>query len=93
MSLQEIHQPSAKPSPTNTNKRRPTFTLADWMPVVEKWENRDRMHDSFTLAELIAEHLGTYPDGTPVVSTQSYYAWRKMVRAELARQKNKGDQG
>ncbi len=87
MSLQEIHQQSEKSSQASGNKRRPTFTLEDWMPVVEKWENRDRMHDSFTLAELIAEHLGTYPDGTPVVAIQSYYAWRKIVLAEFAKQK------
>ena len=87
MSLQEIHQPSAKSTRINGNKRRPTLTLEDWTPVVEKWENRDRIHDSFTLAELIAEHLGTYPDGTPVVSTQSYYAWRKMVLAERTKEK------
>ncbi|MBL6960244.1 MAG: hypothetical protein ISR59_03980 [Anaerolineales bacterium] len=87
MSLQEIHQLSAKSSRINGNRRKLTFTLENWIPVVEKWESRDRTHDSFTLAELIAEHFGTQPDGTPVVSTQSYYAWRKRVLAERAKAK------
>ena len=88
MSLQAVHnRPSSKSTRINSDKRRPMFTLEDWKPVVEKWESRDRTHDSFTLAELIAEHLGTYPDGSPVVSTQSYYAWRKLVLVERAKEK------
>ena len=88
MSLQAVqnHSPS-KSTRINSAKRRPMFTLQDWMPVVEKWENRDRTSDSFTLEELIAEHLGTYPDGSPVVSTQTYYVWRKLVFAERAKDK------
>ncbi len=88
MSLQAVHHhPSPKSTHLNSAKRRPTFTLEDWKPVVEQWENRDRTRDTFTLSELIAEHLGTYPDGSPVVSTQAYYAWRKRVLAERAKDK------
>jgi len=89
MSLQAgQNHSSPKSTHINSAKRRPIFTLQDWMPVVEKWENRDRTRDTFTLAELIAEHFGTYPDGSPVVSTQTYYAWRKRVLAERAKDKS-----
>lgn len=88
MSLQAVHHhPSPKPTRASSDKRRRIFTLEGWKPVVEKWENRDRTRDTFTLAELIAEHLGTYPDGSPVVSTQTYYIWRKLVLAERAKDK------
>ena len=88
MSLQAVHHhPSSKPTRINSDKRRPIFTLQDWVPVVEKRENRDRTRDSFTLDELIAEHLGTHLDGSPVVPTQTYYAWRKLVLAERAKDK------
>ena len=88
MSLQEVHNhPSPKSIRINSDRRKLAFTLEDWIPVVEKWESRDRTRDSFMLAELLEEYLGTYPDGSPVVSTQSYYAWRKRVLAELAKEK------
>ncbi len=71
--------------------RKPTFTLERWLPIAAKWENRDPMRDAFTLAELIADHLGTNPDGSPIVSEQTYYSlWRPRAIEELKRRsKNK----
>ena len=97
MSLEEVQD--SLPSPNNQAKaldserisqrgRKPVFTIESWIPVVEKWENRDRMHQSFTLEELLKEHFGTYPDGTSIVSVQTYYAWARRVHKYLARQKN-----
>ena len=66
--------------------RKPTFTLERWLPIAQKWENRDPVVDAFTLGELIAEHLGTNADGSPIMSEQSYYSmWRDLALAELER--------
>lgn len=70
--------------------RKPTFTLERWLPIAAKWENRDPIRDAFTLAELIAEHLGTNPDGSPIVSEQTYYSlWRARAIDELKRRSKK----
>ncbi len=64
--------------------RKPTFPLERWLPIAQKWENRDPVVDAFTLGELIAEHLGTNADGSPIMSEQSYYSmWRDLAMAEL----------
>jgi hypothetical protein len=64
--------------------RKPVFPLDRWLPIAAKWESRDSIRDAFTLGELIAEHLGTNPDGSPVVSEQAYYStWRKRALEEL----------
>lgn len=79
--------------------RKPTFPLDRWLPIAAKWENRDPIRDAFTLGELIAQHLGTNPDGTPIVSEQTYYTtWRSRAIKELqrrtaARQKAFGSKG
>jgi hypothetical protein len=66
--------------------RKPTFTLERWLPIALQWENRDTTRDAFTLGELIAEHLGTNSDGSPVVSEQTYYStWRERAIEELQR--------
>ena len=66
--------------------RKPTFPLERWIPIAMKWENRDPIRDAFTLGELIAEHLGTNSDGSPVVSEQTYYSiWRKRAMNEIRR--------
>jgi hypothetical protein len=70
--------------------RKPTFTLERWLPIAAKWENRDHMRDAFTLAELIADHLGTNPDGSPIVSEQTYYSlWRARAIEEIKRRSKK----
>lgn len=70
--------------------RKPTFTLERWLPIAAKWENRDPIRDAFTLADLIADHLGTNPDGSPIVSEQIYYSlWRARAIEELKRRSKK----
>lgn len=64
--------------------RKPTFPLERWLPIAAQWENRDPIRDAFTLGELIAEHLGTNSDGSPIVSEQTYYSvWRQRAIEEL----------
>jgi hypothetical protein len=64
--------------------RKPTFPLERWIPIALKWENRDPIRDAFTLGELIAEHLGTNSDGSPIVSEQTYYSvWRQRAINEI----------
>ena len=66
--------------------RKPTFPLEAWLPIAAKWENRDPIRDAFTLEDLIRESLGENPDGSPVVSAQSYYStWRDRAMEELQR--------
>jgi hypothetical protein len=66
--------------------RKPTFPLERWIPIAMKWENRDTFRDAFTLGELIAEHLGTNSDGSPIVSEQTYYStWRQRAMDEIRR--------
>jgi len=66
--------------------RKPTFPLERWIPIAMKWENRDPIRDAFTLGELIAEHLGTNSDGSPIVSEQTYYSvWRQRAIDEIRR--------
>lgn len=64
--------------------RKPTFPLERWIPIALQWENRDPIRDAFTLGELIAEHLGTNSDGSPIVSEQTYYSvWRQRAMDEI----------
>lgn len=66
--------------------RKPTFPLEAWLPIAAKWENRDPICDAFTLEDLIRDSLGKNLDGSPIVSTQSYYStWRGRAMKELAR--------
>ncbi len=69
--------------------RKPTFPLERWIPIAMQWENRDPIRDAFTLGELIAEHLGTNSDGSPIVSEQTYYSlWRQRATDEIRRRAN-----
>ena len=66
--------------------RKPTFPLEAWLPIAATWENRDPIRDAFTLEDLIRDSLGKNSDGSPIVSTQSYYStWRGRAMKELAR--------
>lgn len=67
--------------------RRPTYSLERWARVVQAWENRDLLRNTMTLSEFLAEEFGTYADGSPQMSENSYYEWRKKVFMELKRQK------
>lgn len=66
--------------------RRPTYSLDRWMRVVQAWENRDLQRNTMTLSEYLAEQFGTYADGSPQMSENSYYEWRKKVFMELRKQ-------
>ena len=66
--------------------RKPTFTVDRWVPIAQKWENRDPIRDAFTIGELISEHLGTNEDGSPVISEQTYYSvWKDRALKEIQR--------
>ena len=79
-----------KPLRPRRRGRKPAFPLERWLPIAAQWEGRDSIRDAFTLAELIAEHLGTNPDGSPVVSEQAYYTtWRDRALEELERRAKK----
>jgi hypothetical protein len=76
---------------TSPKRGRPaTYSIDHWIPVVSAWENRDRWRNTLTLAEFLAEKFGTNADGSPVMSVNSYYDWKKRVLAEL--QKRKAEQ-
>ena len=68
--------------------RKPTFPLEAWLPIAAIWENRDPIRDAFTLDDLIKEHLGENPDGSPIISKQVYYSkWRDLALEELDRRR------
>lgn len=63
--------------------RPPTHSIDRWTRVVLAWENRDPLHNPMTLAEFLSQEFGTYADGSPRMSENSYYDWRKRVMDEL----------
>lgn len=67
--------------------RRPTHSLERWARVVQAWESRDTLRNTLTLSEFLAEEFGVYADGSPQMSENSYYEWRKRVLQEIRRQK------
>ena len=69
--------------------RRPTHSLDRWVGVVQAWENRDTQRNTMTLSEYLAEQFGTYADGSPQMSENSYYEWRKKVLMELRKQESR----
>jgi len=69
--------------------RRPTHSLDRWARVVQAWENRDTQRNTMTLSEYLAEQFGTYADGSPQMSENSYYEWRKKVFRELRKQESR----
>ena len=66
--------------------RKPTYSIDRWKRIVLKWENRDTLRDTMTLADLLAEEFGTHADGSPKMTEQSYYDWRDKVFAEVKKQ-------
>ncbi len=66
--------------------RPPTYPLARWQRVVLAWENRDPLRNPMTLSEFLCEEFGTYVDGSPRMSENSYYEWRKRVLEELRKE-------
>lgn len=64
------------------------FPLEAWLPIAAIWENRDPIRDAFTLDDLIKEHLGENPNGSPIISKQVYYStWRDLALEELDRRR------
>jgi len=63
--------------------RKPTYSIDRWRRIVLKWENRDTLRDTMTLADLLAEEFGTHADGSPGMTEQSYYDWRDKVFTEI----------
>lgn len=74
--------------------RRPTYSLERWIRVVQAWENRNLQQNTMTLSEYLAEQFGIHADGSPKMSENSYYEWKKKVLKELqkreARKKRTG---
>lgn len=66
--------------------RKPTYSIDRWKRIVMKWENRDTLRDTMTLADHLAEEFGTNADGSPKMTEQSYYDWRDKVFAELKKE-------
>lgn len=67
--------------------RRPTHSLKRWIQVVKAWEDRDPRENTMTLSEYLGEQFGIYADGSPKMSQNSYYAWKKKVLRELQMRK------
>ncbi len=63
--------------------RPPTHSFDRWTRVVLAWDNRDPYRNPMTLAEFLAQEFGTYADGTPCMSENSFYENRKKVFEEL----------
>lgn len=63
--------------------RPPTHSLERWTRVVLAWENRDPYRHPITLIEFLSQEFGTYADGTPCMSENSFYENRKKVFDEL----------
>lgn len=63
--------------------RPPTHSLDRWTRVVLAWENRDPFRNPITLTEFLSQEFGTYADGTPCMSDNSFYENRKKVLDEL----------
>jgi hypothetical protein len=67
--------------------RRPTYSFDRWVRVVQAWESRDLQRNTMTLSEYLVEQFGMYADGSPRMSENSYYEWRRRVLNELRKQK------
>lgn len=66
--------------------RPPMHSIDRWRQVVMAWENRDPLHNPMTLAEFLSEQFGTHADGSPRMSENSFYDWRKRVMDDLQNQ-------
>ena len=65
--------------------RPPTHSFDRWTRVVSAWDNRDPFRNPMTLTEFLSQEFGTYADGTPCMSENSFYENRKKVFEELRR--------
>ena len=58
--------------------RKPMFDEQTRHDVIMAWEERTNTQSS-NLVDFLAEKLGVYPDGSPKVSPQTFYAWRRNL--------------
>lgn len=73
------------PSRPPRRGRPPTYPIDRWIRVVSAWENRDPMRNPLTLSEFLSQEFGTYADGSPRMSENSYYDWKKKVYEEMSK--------
>lgn len=66
--------------------RLPTHSLERWIRVVLAWENRDTVRNPMTLNEFLSLEFGTYADGSPCMSENSFYENRKKVFEALRKE-------
>lgn len=85
-SLVEAEEALAMLNRPRRRGRKPTYSIERWKRIVLRWENRDPLRDTMTLADLLAEEFGTHADGSPRMTEQSYYDWRDRVFAELKKE-------
>ncbi len=65
--------------------RPPTYSIDRWKKVVVAWESRDPVRNPLTLSEFLVEQFGTHADGSPLMSENTFYDYRKKVIEELRR--------
>lgn len=78
-----VLEPITIPEQGPRRGRRPTYSLERWIRVVLAWENRNIQQNTMTLSEYLAEQFGIHADGSPKMSENSYYEWKKKVLKEL----------
>jgi len=78
-----VLEPITIPEQGPRRGRRPTYSLERWIKVVLAWENRNIQQNTMTLSDYLAEQFGIHADGSPKMSENSYYEWKKKVLKEL----------
>ncbi len=71
--------------------RPPTYSIDRWKKVVLAWESRDPVRTPLTLSEFLVEQFGTHADGSPLMSENTFYDYRKKVIEELRRAADKAN--
>lgn len=87
----EHHDTEGMRVPVDGRSRRgrpPTYPLARWTKVVVAWENRDTLRNPMTLTEFLCQEFGTHADGSPCISENRFYDYRKIVLEELRKEKD-----
>ena len=80
---QNINEPLAFIERPRRRGRPPTHSIDRWIRVVLAWEKRDTFRNPMTLAEFLSQEFGMYADGSPCMSENSFYEYRKKVFKEL----------
>jgi hypothetical protein len=61
--------------------RKSTFDEQTKRELVMAWEQRDKTQ-IITLADFLVKKLGVHPDGSPVISMDTFFGWRKKFKAK-----------